>query len=53
MAFSLFSLNNQMSYGIKNYIADTEDDLAKVPKTTPGSMVFIIENNKYYILNHS
>lgn len=51
MAFSLFSKDNKISYGINNWVADTKDDLPLIPKCEQGSMVFIIDESKFYILN--
>ena len=50
MKFLLFPNNRKVQYGINNYIADTIEDLPDVPRTTPGTMVFIISESKYYIL---
>lgn len=52
MGFSIFSNGNKINYNIKNYVADTINDLTIIPKSAPGSMVFVIENSTYYILNN-
>ena len=52
MGFSIFSNNGKIGYNIKNYVADTIDDLNLIPSSAPGSMVFVIDESKYYILNN-
>ena len=51
MSFSLFSNNDKIKYGIKNYIADTTEDLNQIPKKS-GDMTFVIAESKYYICNN-
>ena len=44
---------NKITYGIKHYILDTEEDLDLLPsnKESMGTTCFIIENSKYYMVN--
>ena len=51
MGFNLFSENEKIKYGIKNYIADYKKDLKNIPKN-PGNMVYVIEESKYYLANN-
>ena len=44
MGFNLFSENEKIKYGIKNYIADYKKDLKNIPKN-PGNMVYVIEED--------
>lgn len=51
--FSIFSNSGEIKYGQKQYILDSETDIKDLPTNiTPGSIAFIIENSKYYMLNH-
>ena len=51
--FSIFSNSGEIKYGQKQYILDFEADIKDLPTNiTPGSIAFIIENSKYYMLNH-
>ena len=46
---------NKITYGIKHYNVDTEDDRLAIHvfNLTPGTTAFVIENSKYYMLNGS
>ena len=45
--------NGEAPYGLNEYIIDTKEELSGIPKnnTSMGSSVFVIEENKTYILN--
>lgn len=48
--------SNRVNYGIKHFIADTEDDIQKIPllsTTLPDSTVFVIEDSSTYVLTRS
>lgn len=53
--FNLVSTTGKIAYGVKEFVLDTEADLASidVKPCTPGSTAFIIEGPKKYILNGS
>ena len=44
---------DKISYGIKHYNVDTEEDRLSIRTLTltPGSTAFVIENSKHYMLN--
>ena len=51
--YSLYANNDDISYGIKKFILDTEDDLQNLPKgVRPGSSALVISTSKVYVLNH-
>lgn len=51
--FSIFSNSGEIKYGQKEFILDFESDIKDLPTNiTPGSIAFIIENSKYFMLNH-
>lgn len=44
--------NGHVSYGIKKYIVDTEDDIIDLPlECKMGSSAYVIESGSKYILN--
>lgn len=51
--FNLISTNGKPAYGVKEFALDFETDLTiiNVNDCAPGSVAFIIENSKYYMLN--
>ena len=53
MGFFIFSNNGKINYGIKNYVADTEKDLEQISTRYPGSMVYVIETQKFYMANQN
>jgi hypothetical protein len=51
--FSIFSNNGKKTYGIKNFIVDTPDDIDNLPKDChPGCLAFVISNSAYFMMNH-
>jgi len=52
MGYSIFSNSGKQNYGIKHFIVDTVNDIAKVSaNTSPGSTIFVIETSESYMLN--
>ena len=53
--FSIYSIQNDISYGIKNYILDFTSDIQSLSTENliPGSTIFIIETSERYMLNHN
>ena len=53
--FNLISTSGKTAYGVKEFALDLESDLASIDVSdcNPGSVAFIIENSKYYMLNSS
>ena len=51
MGFFIFSNGNKIAYGIKNYVADTLDDLNHIPRLAAGSMVYVVSESKFYVAN--
>lgn len=51
--FNLISTSGKTAYGVKEFALDLESDLASIDisNCNPGSVAFIIENSKYYMLN--
>jgi hypothetical protein len=51
--FNLISTSGKTAYGVKEFALDLESDLASIDVSVcnPGSVAFIIENSKYYMLN--
>lgn len=51
--FNLVSTSGVPAYGVKEFALDLESDLASinVNDCSPGSVAFIIENSKYFMLN--
>lgn len=46
--------SGKTSYGVKNYLADTETDISLLPTTcAPGSTCLVAESGNTYILNNS
>jgi hypothetical protein len=50
---SIIYNGNKLSYGVKNFVLNTEMELQKIDirQLAMGSTVFINENSKYYKLN--
>jgi hypothetical protein len=44
---------NKITYGIKHYILDTEEDFNLLPsnRESMGTTCFVIKSSKYYIVN--
>ena len=51
--FNLISTSGKTAYGVKEFSVDLESDVAliDVSNCSPGSVVFVIENSKYFMLN--
>ena len=51
--FNLISTSGKTAYGVKEFSVDLESDIAliDVSNCSPGSVVFVIENSKYFMLN--
>lgn len=48
----IFKQNGNTAYGMYEYMIDTKTELSKIPTNIAmGSTVFIIEENKTYVLN--
>ena len=45
--------DNDVSYGINEYVCDTFDDLANLPKCAMGSTALIITTSEVYMKNSS
>ena len=51
--YSLYANDENIIYGIKKYVADTEDDVRHLPRNlTAGSSVFVIQTSRVYVLNN-
>ena len=51
--YSLISHRGIYNVALKEYVVDTEADIASVPTDAPaGSKCFVIENSVTYMLNH-
>ena len=50
---SINANNGKISYGVKHYILDTQDDVKNLSHKTAatGSTAFVIDTSKYYMLN--
>lgn len=54
MSHNIYSQSGQITYGIKYYTVDTENDKTNLPtKDKMGSKCYVIESKKWYILNGS
>lgn len=53
--FNLISTSGKAAYGVKEFSLDLESDLSSIDVSdcSPGSVAFIIENSKYFMLNSS
>ena len=50
---SMMKENDKSKYGIAEYVADTFEDIKKLPKTcTPGSVCLVINTSDVYMLNN-
>lgn len=51
---SIYSNSNNNSYGVKNFILDTDEDFKnfKYNGVKTGSTIFVIETSKHYMLNN-
>lgn len=53
MAFYMDRQSNRNDYNLKEYIADTVDDVDSLPTTCcPGSVCFVIEGSRVFMLNN-
>lgn len=52
--FSILS-NNGRTATVQTYLLDLESDLLDIPLTNcgPGDRAFVIENSKWFMMNHS
>lgn len=52
--FSILS-NNGRTATVQTYLLDLESDLQNIPlkSCSPGDKAFIIENSKWFMMNHS
>ena len=48
---SIIDTNGERAYNITEFLADTEADLAKIPKFHPGDMVYIADTGERKILS--
>lgn len=53
MSFRISNQNGQNAYNLREYIADTKDNLTEIKTAglAPGSTCFIIDTSEYYMLN--
>lgn len=51
MAFKLTSHDGNISYGIKEYVADTPEDIKDIPPCAMGSTLFVISTAELYVMN--
>ncbi len=51
MAISLTSHDGDVTYGIKEYVVDTPEDINNVPLCTMGSTLFVISTAELYIMS--
>lgn len=49
--YYIISQSGQVSYGIKEFIADFVTDLDNIKNEMPGSKAYVVENNTYYFLS--
>ena len=51
--YSISGQGGRISYGVKNFICDVEEDILRLPKDCEtGSTAFVIETSKQYMLNN-
>lgn len=51
--YSLYASDDNISYGIKKFILDTEEDINMLPKNIQsGSSALVMNNSQLYILNN-
>lgn len=55
MGYHIIKNGNKVTYGLIEFIADTETDVTKIPVLllSPGSKCFVIETSSTYMLNTS
>lgn len=51
MAIKVISNDGDVAYGIKEYVADTPEDIESVPPCTMGSTLFVISTADLYMMN--
>lgn len=53
MSYTIVKQNNKLNYDYKEFFLDTEEDLSSVPvkDACPGSIAYIIDSGKIFILN--
>ena len=51
MAISLTSHDGDVTYGIKEYVVDTPEDINSIPLCTMGSILFVISTAELYVMN--
>lgn len=53
--FNLVSTSGKTAYGVKEFVVDLETDIPSIDisNCSFGSVVFVIENSKYFMLNSS
>lgn len=47
----LYSHEGDVSYGIKEWVCDTPEDLTSLPVSEMGSTAFVISSSEVYMLN--
>ena len=52
MAVSLYQQNNKISYGVCQFVCDTEEDLKKICAPKPGSTAYVIEKKEVYMMGN-
>ena len=52
MSFYMTKQSNRNDYNLREYVLDTEADIANLPKTdAPGSTAFVIDTSSVYMIN--
>jgi hypothetical protein len=51
--YSTIKHDNEVSYGINEYVCDSTDDLINLPKCSMGSTALIITTSEVYMKNSS
>lgn len=49
--YSITKQNNSISYGIKEFVCDTNEDLKNLPDCDMGSSAIVIEPSSVYLKN--
>lgn len=53
MAYNLVANGEDKAQGVKEYVVDTIEDLAKLPKKPMGCVAFVVNTSQVFMLNGS
>ena len=51
MGYNLIAHDGDVTYGIKEYVVDTPEDIPSLPLSIMGSTVFVISTSEIYMMN--